>query len=324
MAGTPTILVEGHNTTDAASYAQAGVAASTSGAAILIGILSGRTDGTAAAPTSVTGNFGTATKIIDQSSASGNLRLTVWKATGNGTSTDLTISFGGATQHNVHYKIIQVTSASVTSNLISGQGVSTASLTLPTSPASSSVVVDFFAVNSSTQVPTVGSGFTQVGTATTDSSPSNLFAAEYRTGSTSQTAAWTPAGTSQNVSGAVELTDVAGGVPVPSKTVKVTRTIANDGTATQTAEVDYTASSNTTSIAVATVTGAPGFTTGSMTVVGKVITFTDDATRTDSVIIGVTLTGGSGTTSDTVSVPPLQTPTGIRTRVWVSGPDRWA
>lgn len=325
MTGTPTVLVENHSPTDASSYATASVSP-TAGHKVLVGVLSGRTDGTAGAVTGVTGApvSGTATEVLHIASASGNLHLSIWEFTASGSAGALTINFGG-TQLNCHWKVISVASAAVSStNKGSSQGVSTATLTLPSAPATSSEVIAFYGVNSGSQTPTVGSGFTVLGTETVDSTPSNALSAEHRTGSTSQTVNFTPAGTAQNILGAVELTNTGSPPPTASHETTITRVIDNSGGVTQDVSIDYAASSNTTSVAIDDVAGG-GLVVGDITVTGLVLSFTDDPARTDAIVIDVTLTGAGGTTANTVTIPPIGAPDGIRTRVWVAGsPDHWA
>lgn len=320
---TPTLLTEGTSSADATSYATASVTP-TSGARVLLWVFSGRTDGAAAPATGATGaGLGSVEVVTSQVSASGNMCVTLISAVGNGSAGAITINFG-TQQLNCMWKMIEHVGASTATitNYISSQGVSTATGTLPSAPAADSYTHGVLMVNSTSQTPTVGSGYTQIGTTQTQSTPSVNNTAEYRTGSTSQTVNMTPAGTSQNVFVGVELENASSPLPVASKEITVTHVIANGGSATQDTAIDYGASTNTTSIAVDTVSGG-GLVVGDIDVTGLVLSFVDDPARTDSVAIGVTLTGAGGTTADTVTVPPLGSPSGIRTRVWVS-PGEWA
>ena len=198
------MLASGTDGTDATSYATSSFAPGTNTMYILC-VHAGRTDGTAATPSSISGGATTWTQIATIANTAGNEKTTVYKGTGTLSTGAVTINFSGA-QHNCIWYVLGIKNASTTivqSNTAVSASSGTISVAL-TGASSANTVIGFVSAQSTSQTITAGTGFTELGTQISNNTPSVLAECEYTSTGTTPVS-WTVSSTAQKTMVALEL-----------------------------------------------------------------------------------------------------------------------
>lgn len=294
MAPSPTNLAATYDGTDGTSYTTASFSPS-SGDLLLLYVVSGRTDSGALAPSSVTGLGVTWTLEASQQIPLTKMYGALYSATSDGTSGAITITYA-STMHNAGWIVDNWGGASVVQSATS-TGIGDATVTFGSSITSGSATAGYFSVNSGSQDPTPGSGYTTHVAFFSGSSPTSSSEGEWRSDG-NQTVDFTPAGTSQNIVIGVELADagVSGGAS-PSFSVAITAAgiAASSSTASVAPSVAITAACS-----VGRSTGASRSVAVAITAAGELSTG-GSASATETVTITAT---GNVATSSGASVAP--------------------
>jgi len=204
----PAILTDSSSSSSAASYNTASVTPTT-GARLLLRVVAGGPNGAVPTAPTITGLGLTWTLVDSQATGNSNVRLAVYTAVATGSTGALTIAFG-SNPSNCSWQLLEVSNASGTPAVAQHAATATLSTTPAatlTTPASNSTVLGFIAYNAGGgQAITVGTGWTQLGSRRTLSSPSSSAATEWDATSASGVVGWTTGDGSGKVVAAIELT----------------------------------------------------------------------------------------------------------------------
>lgn len=167
MAVGQTSLVSNQSATDANSYTTASFS-STAGRPILVVVESSKE--TVSTTPTVTAHGLTWTQVATAETDGGTIRrrLTIFEAypTSNGSGT-MVIDFGGVTQYNCLWDIIEFTGADTTdmtvqSATLAGNGFGTVTVTLGAFSDAGNATFGTFGMNNTTSTLTAGGGFTEI------------------------------------------------------------------------------------------------------------------------------------------------------------------
>jgi hypothetical protein len=219
----PTLLTGNTSATDSASYNTASVTPG-SGDRILVLIVSGKASNLAAPPTSVSqgaaGGMGSLTKVGEQAVPNNNLVVTAWSGVGTGVAGAININHGANVMDNCAWQVVSVTSTVYTPivqqvDLLQNGAAATTGATLSPGAAAGAMNIGVLGYNAgSANTPTVGTGFTIIGSRLTQTSPTIQLMSEYdNTAPISNTAAFTTPAANGQAYLAIELRD---GTPPPS------------------------------------------------------------------------------------------------------------
>lgn len=221
----PTSLTSDSSTTDAASYDTASITPSAN-ALVLVAVISSKANPPSAAPT-LSGNgltFVEITTVTWSSIATPTRRVTLFRAMGASPSAGaITIDFGGTTQTNCLWSVVQYTTADTTGTNGSGAIVQSATnaansangLTVTLAAFGDTVNNWAYGCFSKNDIETIdpGAGFTEFHEAAV-LSPANQLQAEWKLGEDTSVDV-THTGTARNYGGiAVEVKAAAGGAAV--------------------------------------------------------------------------------------------------------------
>lgn len=172
---------------------------------LLLYVTAGRTDGTAAVPSAVTGLGASWSQVQTTKVASGNLTSSIFSAT-NATGADVIHVVFPSAQQNMTWQLVDAgTSTNTVKQTVAGTSTKTAiTASLPNTVGAQSLTMGFYAGNSSSQTITPGSGYSQLGQQTSNTLPSLRTAAEWRADA-QQTVDFATSGTVQKTIIAVEI-----------------------------------------------------------------------------------------------------------------------
>lgn len=214
----PVLVGGASSTADAASYNTASYNPPAQ-SRVLVFVASGKASNLAEAATSVTHpSIGALTKVGEIAIPNNNIVLTVWTGIGTGTTGVFTIAHGNV-MDNCLWQVVRITSDVATPTVQRMDTMATATsgslgATLSPAPSPTAHVIGVFAYNSTSDTPTVGAGFTAIGTRLTASSPVAALHSEYDSASpASDTAPFTFGATSGKALAAIEVRD---GVVTPT------------------------------------------------------------------------------------------------------------
>lgn len=178
----PTLLTEGSGTADTTSYATASITP-TANRVLLAFVSSSTTNNTNTEPTTVTGNGLTWTRVTGVSGNTNNTSSLWWAPTG-ATPSAGAVTFGfGVAQHNVLWKVVEVNAdpaapvAQARTHAISGANIY---VTLDEEVAAGNATFGFASMNSAIVTLTPITGYTEIGTQVTETSPAIRHALEWR------------------------------------------------------------------------------------------------------------------------------------------------
>jgi len=220
--GAPSLLTGSSSATDSASYNTASVTP-TAGALVLVLVVSGKASGLSESPTGVSqgagGGMGALTKIGEQAVPNNNLTVTAWEGVGTGVAGVVNILHTNV-MGNCAWQVIEMTSDVATPTVEQVDVFQTAALTgtqgatLSPSPDPAATVIGVLGYNAgSATTPTVGAGFTIIGTRITVNSPTIQLLSEYDATSPPAQAAFSIPATNGQAYLAIEVRD---GVAAPS------------------------------------------------------------------------------------------------------------
>lgn len=177
----PVLHTGSSSATAQATYTTASTTPPT-GSRVLLWVASAKGSNLALSPTGVTHPSIAMTKVLETGSPNSNVKLTLWTGVGSGMAGAFTISHSTAMDKCL-WQVVSLASdvatptiaqSQVASNSLSGsQGA-----TLDAAPKTGSCVLGAFGYNSS-DAPTVGSGFTAIGTRLSQTSPVSALWSEY-------------------------------------------------------------------------------------------------------------------------------------------------
>lgn len=277
MAITATQLIEGSSTTDASSYVTAGINPDSDKLYLLV-IAHGKTTGATDVPSATGGGLGSSWTLVESNQqGSGNQRLTVLRAMSSsaGSLEAITISFGGVTQGNCLWKVIEFNGVNTSGS--DGAGAVVESVEGDDSGSTNTVSLSgvtggnatFGALvgNSSSVNFTPDTGFTALGTQLNASSPTINLVAVWSVGGTNPISINSdgtpitaligveiaPAVTAVNH----DLSGIANGTSTVSGSLSVAKPLSGStaGTASATGTLRYTAGLSGVAAGVSTVDG---------------------------------------------------------------------
>lgn len=224
--GAPTSLLSGSSSSDLAAYPTASGTAAPIGSRVIMFVVSGKSANLSESPTGVShGSVGALTKINSLPVPNSNLTLSAWTHVGNGQAQAYTITHTNVME-NCCWQVVALTSdvstPTVRRNAMSAAaGAGTDGATLSAAALSTSCVLGAIGYNSgSTNTPTVGAGFTQIGTRQTQTSPTVQLMTEYDNTSPPTTADWSVPIAAGRSHIAVEVADGTA-VPASGPTVEI-------------------------------------------------------------------------------------------------------
>lgn len=207
----PAELTTGASATDGTTYTTAAVSL-TNNSRVLVLTLSGLSSAAASPASVVHSSIGNLKKIAEIATNNSSICLTAWSGLGNGQSGTFTITHA-VSQSNCSWKVLQLTSdiapptvKQFATATLAATGIGGAQL--PASPNSTSCVLGALGYNAgAAQVPTVGAGFTAIGSLVITTAPVGQLGAEYDSTAPPDTATWSAPNTSGRAFITLEIAD---------------------------------------------------------------------------------------------------------------------
>lgn len=194
----------GTNAADAANYTIPTVTVSHDARLVLF-VTSGRTDGTAAKASTVDGFSSTWHEVQSGVVNSGNLYSSVYTAQVDPGSSTVGVSFP-AVQQNFSWRLVATASKadSIVQSVSTYSSSTSPAASLPAAVTAGNATLGFIAALSTSQTIAAGSGYSQIGTQYTNTTPTIRGAAEWRADGT-KTVNFTASGTTQKTIIALEI-----------------------------------------------------------------------------------------------------------------------
>lgn len=220
----PALLTEGASTAGTANYSTASVTPA-AGARVVVVFSSGKASGLSEVPTGISHpSIGALTLVRSQAVGNNNQTVSMWTGVSTGVAGAFTATHATA-QNNAEWHVLAFTSDVATPTVGQSSGNATATTGVVTSPLPNAVtagscVLCTFGINAgSANVPTPGTGYTQLGTTRTATAPTTQQAVAYDNSSPYATPSWSIASTSGRSTMALEVLD---GVTTPPAGSNVT------------------------------------------------------------------------------------------------------